>query len=131
MSTARAMLGGKRMVRAHVLVVDDDEALREALAESLRDGGFDVRCVADGREALDAMRAAPRPGLVLLDLMMPGLSGWQVLELMAREDALRDLPVVVLTAFEERADLPNGRPVLHKPFDDEVLRDLVERAMAA
>src|SRR5678816_1869583 len=60
-----------------VLVVEDDEDVREVLRETLEDAGYPVICAKDGREGLELLRAEPRPCLVLLDLMMPVLSGWQ------------------------------------------------------
>ena len=57
------------------------------------------------------------------------LSGWQVLDAMAAMARLKEVPVVVLTAFDDLADLPPGRRVLHKPFDEEVLREMVQRTM--
>ena len=117
------------MQRRYVLVVDDDEAIRGAVAEALREVGFDVECAGDGSEALAVMQGEPRPSVVLLDLMMPRLSGWQVLEAMAAMARLKEVPVVVLTAFDDLPDLPPGRRVLHKPFDEAVLREMVQRTM--
>jgi len=99
-----------------VLVVDDDEALRAVAAEALQSDGFAVQTAADAVEALERMQEH-RPSLVLLDLMMPGLTGWQMLDAMQQTPALRDVPVVILTGFDARYDLPPGRPVLHKPVD--------------
>lgn len=104
------------MARDEVLVVDDDEALRAIAAEALQSEGFAVQTAADAVEALERMHDH-RPSLVLLDLMMPGLTGWQMLDAMQESPALRDVPVVVLTGFDSRYDLPSGRPVLHKPVD--------------
>jgi CheY-like chemotaxis protein len=108
------------MARDEVLVVDDDEALRAVVAEALQSEGFAVQTAASAVEALEHMRDH-RPSLVLLDLMMPGMSGWQMLDAMQESHALRDVPVVVLTAFDVRYDLPPGRPVLHKPVEPGLL----------
>jgi CheY-like chemotaxis protein len=104
-----------------VLVVDDDEAERTALAGVLVDGGFDVALAEDGAQALVALEHGARPALVLLDLLMPGVTGWQVLEAMEKAVDLADIPVIVVTAFAARAGLPAGCRVLHKPFDRDVL----------
>jgi CheY-like chemotaxis protein len=112
-----------------VLIVDDDEPIRTMLGELLRSAERDVVCAQDGIEALDCMKAE-RPDLVLLDLMMPGMSGWQVIEAMGESPRLSDVPVVVLTAFGERDNLPPMRPILHKPVDEEVLYDVVEDLLA-
>ena len=61
--------------------------------------------------------------------MMPGVTGWQVLEEMSHSPRLAPIPVVVLTAFGTRDDLPAGRPVLHKPVDVETLIDLARHGV--
>jgi CheY-like chemotaxis protein len=115
---------------SHVLVADDDDAERVVVASVLGSEGYEVDCVGNGDEALSAMRKEPRPALVLLDLMMPQRSGWEVLAAMADNPRLARVPVVVLTAFDDREGLPPGRHVLHKPVDAAVLLDLA-RAMLA
>jgi two-component system, chemotaxis family, chemotaxis protein CheY len=95
-----------------VLVVDDDAAIRAVTAEVLR---------ADGQE----VRYGPLPELVLLDLMMPGTTGWEVLQGMYDDPRLATVPVVVLTSLDSRDGLPVGPITLHKPVDSEVLLDVV------
>src|SRR5690348_15367872 len=83
----------------HVLVVEDDEDVREAEATILRDHGHVVSEATNGQEALDFLRNAPKkPCIVLLDLMMPVMTGWEVLEAIDAEPDLQDIPIVVLTA---------------------------------
>jgi CheY-like chemotaxis protein len=108
-----------------VLVVDDDEAIRTVTAAVLRADGQEVRCASDGAQALAVMRCGPLPALVLLDLMMPGTSGWQVLQGMYDDPHLATVPVVVLTSLSSLDGLPVGPPTLHKPVDSEVLLDVV------
>jgi CheY-like chemotaxis protein len=107
-----------------VLVVDDDDAERVVIASVLRTEGYKVVCACDGAEALEALRTGRLPSLMLLDLMMPRTSGWQVLARMADDPRLSSLPVVVLTGFDAREGLPPGRQVLHKPVDAAVLLEL-------
>lgn len=89
-----------------ILVVDDDPSIREMLVLILETRGFDVRQAADGMKALERARAEP-PSLILLDLMMPGMDGFEVLEAMRRHEKWSDIPVIVITAKdltrEERA----------------------------
>jgi signal transduction histidine kinase len=85
---------------SRVLVVDDDSAYRHAAAKVLRGNGFDVTEAADGRTALVAMEAQ-RPDLVLLDLRLPKLDGFGVLDAISQDHDLRDIPVVVLTAYAD------------------------------
>jgi two-component system response regulator MprA len=103
------------------LVVDDDEAVRSAVADVLRNDGFDVALANDGDKALEAMQSGAPPALVLLDLMMPHVPGWQVLDTMKAIGRLAEVPVLVLTAFNAGLDLPLGCHVLHKPFEPELL----------
>ena len=108
-----------------ILVVDDDEAIRELLQALLEHAHYEVECASNGGDALERLRHEAAPDLMLLDLMMPEISGWQVLEALDKSSALSKIPVVVLTAYDARADLPPDRPSLHKPLDADVLLDLV------
>lgn len=116
---------------AQVLVVDDDEAIREVVQETLELEGFHVRTATNGREALDEIsRFAPL--LVLLDMRMPVLSGWDVArELQQRRVAV---PIVVMTAAQDAgrwAREINAAGYLAKPFDIGDLIDTVERFVTA
>jgi len=104
-----------------VLVVDDDEDLRDALAMVVTSAGFEPVRAADGREALDHLeRCAQLPSVIVLDLKMPGLDGREVLRrLPARAAAI---PVVVLTASHD--PVPAGVvAALRKPITLELLLD--------
>jgi CheY-like chemotaxis protein len=118
---------GGRARPALILVVDDDEAMRTAITETLRSEVYDAVCARNGFEALEEMERR-RPDLLLLDLIMPGMTGWDVLAVMARRPRITRVPVVVLTGLDMRHDLPPGRAVLHKPVERELLLDVM-RAM--
>lgn len=106
-----------------ILVVDDDPGIRDVIAAILQLDGYAVDTAADGREALDRIHAQ-RPALVLLDLQMPGLTGWDVLERLRTEQV--DVPVVFMTAgmrAHVEAERHQAAGYLPKPFDiDDVLR---------
>ncbi len=106
-----------------MLVVDDDLAIREVVSEVLRDEGYEVACAADGVQAMQAMRRAPRPDLVLLDLMMPVMSGWEVLEQVHEDSELARVPIVVVSAMSA----PGGHEHLSKPIDLDRLLATVKR----
>jgi CheY-like chemotaxis protein len=99
-----------------VLIVEDDQALREALSDALRDEGFSVAAAADGLEALDllAHSATPRPSVILLDLTMPRMNGWQFRAAQQTDERIAAIPVVVLSASStlpeemETLGLPSG-----------------------
>jgi CheY-like chemotaxis protein len=104
---------------SNILVVDDDADLRETLQLLLDDSGYGVTAVANGRAALDQLKAGARPSLILLDLMMPEMNGWQFLERARADSMLGSIPVVIMTARRKGGDLlpAPSRQVLHKPFD--------------
>jgi CheY-like chemotaxis protein len=80
-----------------VMIVEDDDEIRELLAEMLADGGYEVSTARNGEEALALLRSSPRPGVILLDLMMPVMDGWQMRAEMLADPALADIPVVVVS----------------------------------
>jgi CheY-like chemotaxis protein len=110
-------------------VADDDESMRVLLADVLGEAGYDVRCADDGAQAIRRLRELP-PDLMVLDLLMPGVTGWDVLKVVAADPRLAHVPVVVLTAYGETADAPAGRPVIHKPMDCDLLRQTVGDLLA-
>ncbi len=83
--------------KATILVVDDDADCRDLLAQLLSRQGYAVVCAGNGREALECIDASA-PGLMILDLMMPEMSGWELLERQRNDPKLESLPIVVMTA---------------------------------
>jgi CheY-like chemotaxis protein len=111
---------------ATVLVVDDDMDVRCTVAEILREEGFRVREARNGVEALQKV-ADERPDLMLLDLMMPRMSGWQVLQTLRNTQRYRTLPVVVLSAVPQvRATTDGYSDYIEKPISFARLLRLVE-----
>src|SRR4051794_30959400 len=89
----------------HVLVVEDEFTIRTMLTDALGDAGYTVFTAADGAEALRHLRSA-RPDLIVLDMMMPGVSGWQFLEQSRPLLERMNIPVVILSAIEGKGDYP-------------------------
>ena len=87
-----------------ILVVDDDRELRTALTLGLRGEGYSVVAVSDGQEALDTLRQGLRPCLILLDLEMPVLDGYQFRAVQREDAALAEIPTVLLTANQRAVD---------------------------
>jgi two-component system, OmpR family, response regulator ResD len=114
-----------------ILVVDDEAKVREAIGRYLEMNGYTVVTAADGPAALEHA-AARRPDLVLLDVMMPGIDGFTVLGRMKRDDALRTVPVIMLTGRGETSaiflsqDLRATDYVI-KPIDLDALLDVIRR----
>src|SRR5438270_7170536 len=106
--------GGDRSI----LLVEDDAATREALALILGTEGYRVTGAANGAEALGVLRSAPPPDLILLDLMMPIMDGWQFRREQVRDAALSAIPVVVLSAdgnVQQKASALHAAGYLQKP----------------
>jgi CheY-like chemotaxis protein len=103
-----------------ILIVDDDRDIREILAETLEDRGFAVVTAANGLDALKLIRSLPAaPGVVLLDLMMPVMDGYEFLEERRKDGALGAIPVVIVTAGHrvERHRIDEGDSIVPKPID--------------
>jgi len=107
-----------------VLIVDDEELIRDTLSELVEMAGCSAICAANGAEAL-RMLAERHACLVILDLKMPVMNGFEFLAAIAREPAFADLPVVISTSAPQHA--PAGFPVIPKPIDIESVFRLVRR----
>lgn len=93
---------------ARLLIVDDKASNRELLRTSLEHAGYEVLEAAEGEEALRVMRET-RPDLVMLDIQMPGLDGYAVLERVMADEELRRIPVVAVTAYAMAGDSARGK----------------------
>ncbi|MGA9520452.1 MAG: response regulator [Myxococcaceae bacterium] len=113
---------------SHILVVDDDESHRILLSEFLDQLGYRTRQAKDGREALD-MLEEDIPEAVLLDLRMPVMSGWGLLEALKKMPRARNLPIIIISAygFEWEAELVGASGYVSKPVDLERVRETLER----
>ena len=116
-----------------VLVVDDEEGIRVLCRVNLELGGFEVVEAGDGPEALERARSC-QPDLILLDVMMPGMDGWEVLARLKSDDATAAIPVVLLTARSAEEDQIRawGEGVadyLTKPFNPTALVEWVRDAL--
>lgn len=114
-----------------ILIVDDDTELRETLRDVLIDRGFSVVAAENGRAALDHIARSSTPGLILLDLMMPVMDGWQFLEHRANDPALSAIPVLAMTAARVTNDLRGVASVLLKPMSLDTLITSIEKHQAS
>lgn len=116
-----------------VLIVDDQPDIRLMCRVNLALEGYDVLEAADGEAGLAAAREHA-PDLMLLDVMMPGLDGWSVLEAVKADPRVRHIPVILLTARVQREDEIRGwssgaAEYLSKPFNPSSLSDVVKRVL--
>jgi two-component system alkaline phosphatase synthesis response regulator PhoP len=123
--------GGTPTRLRRVLAVDDEPSIRRLLEVDLTRAGYQVVTARDGLEALAMARAAP-PDLIVLDVMMPGLNGFQVLDSLKEEPATGEIPVIMLTARDDDASLRHacrhGADVyMSKPFNPAELRSVIDR----
>jgi CheY-like chemotaxis protein len=112
-----------------VLVIDDDEAIRSALAEVLRLSGYEVAVAADGQEGIELLAVGLAPQAIVLDLMMPRMDGWTFLLELRADARFRELPVVVTSAVSSEPP-PGADACLTKPFDATQLDREVARLCA-
>lgn len=117
-----------------ILVVEDDLDIRSILSQLLVFEGYDVEDASDGAEALAMLRRDPLPALILLDLMMPIMDGWQLRAELQRDPALSSVPVVIVSAdvrAEQEASRLRVAGLLKKPLQIEPLLELVHSICGA
>jgi CheY-like chemotaxis protein len=116
-----------------VLVVDDDDVIRQLITVNLELEGFDVVTAVDGQDALEKVKDA-QPSVITLDVMMPRLDGWEAAARLRGDPETAHIKVILLSARAQEADLQRGERIgvdayLTKPFDPDELIDLVRRLM--
>jgi CheY-like chemotaxis protein len=117
-----------------ILVVDDDADLREALVAGLEREGHQVIAATDGERALQLLRWGIVPDVIMLDLMMPVMDGWEFRRQQLTDPTLAPIPVIVVSADPEARRLlgsPGVRAVLAKPVDFETLLGALDRAVSS
>jgi two-component system NtrC family sensor kinase len=113
-----------------ILVVEDDAGVRREATDVLEDAGYRVDQASDGLQALTRLGQSPRPNLILLDLMLPGLDGWQLRAAQLASPTLADIPVLVMSGDDSaQARAINADGYLPKPFEANDLLSAVERVL--
>lgn len=116
------------MAAKHVVYVDDDLDLTRLVEAELQDAGYEITIANDGEEGIETILSA-NPDLVILDVMMPKMNGWEVCKYLRSKEAFADLPVLMLTGIgplmnDMTSPLYGASDHLDKPFE---MEDLVER----
>lgn len=101
----------------NILIVEDDSAIRQTVKDILEIQGYTVEAAANGKEGLQQLEVlSPPPSLILLDLMMPTMSGWQFLDVQRNDKRFQRIPVVICSAYEESAKSVHPAGVVTKPI---------------
>ena len=125
-------MSGAARDRHTILVVEDDPDITESLCDVLRSEGYAVATASNGKEGLDRLREIDRPSLILLDLMMPVMSGGEFLAALRQIDALASIPVVIVSAWtKESAQVrAQSQGFVRKPISIDALLDATQRLCA-
>lgn len=120
--------GGSDSNMAHILVVDDDQSHRTLISDLLEEMGYTTSQAGNGREALDLLEGE-LPTAVLLDLRMPVMSGWGLLDALRKMPRARGIPIIIISGygFEWEAELVGASGYISKPVDLDKVRETVQR----
>lgn len=121
---------GRERSTGYILLIEDNSDLRETLEDILRYEGYNVVALGNGGDALIHIKSHPLPTLILLDLMMPVMSGWEFRSLQLRDPALASVPVVIISGtgdVRQQAILLNVTEYLAKPIEVARLLEVVRR----
>jgi DNA-binding response OmpR family regulator len=101
-------LFGRKKIVKRVLLVEDDALLSKVMAESLKDKSLDIQIVDNGLQVADAVKKF-KPDIILLDLILPGIDGFEVLKNLKADDATKDIPVAVLSNLSDVSDVTSTK----------------------
>ena len=122
------------VAKKRILIVEDEESLLKLESILLTSRGYEVKGVTDGQAALDAV-ASSKPDLVLLDIMLPVIDGFEVCRQIKSSEATRHIPVIMLTAKKSREDMARGEEVgadwyITKPFKSAMVIETIQRFLS-
>ena len=120
-------LKGMKTGNRVVLIIEDEPSIRETLQLALELEGYTVFTASHGQEGLDALTRISRPCLILLDLMMPVMDGWDFASALKGRREFSQIPIVVITAFDERVRKIEAQAIIKKPIAMEELLDTVSQ----
>ena len=105
------------MNKKKILIVEDDANIREVLELALEFEGYDIVCAVNGKDGVDQLAKGINPDLILLDLMMPVMNGWEFVEKLSMDQKNKNIPVVVVSAFIEKNTPIKCSAYVAKPVD--------------
>lgn len=108
-----------------ILIVEDDDDIRNALTDLLQEEGYHTEAAVNGRDALEKLGEISKPCLVLLDMMMPIMNGRQFLDEIMKDSQLAPIPVLIVSAIADKANTEGSVGFLKKPIDIDVVLNVV------
>jgi CheY-like chemotaxis protein len=108
-----------------ILVVEDDDDIRNALVDLLESEGYSTESAINGKDALDKLNSIPKPCLVLLDMMMPIMNGREFLDNVMKDSHLAPIPVLIVSAIADKTRTEGAVGFLKKPIDIDVVLNVV------
>ncbi|HAZ14720.1 MAG: hypothetical protein A2X86_12740 [Bdellovibrionales bacterium GWA2_49_15] len=110
-----------------ILIVEDDAGIRDVLRYALELEGYKVVVAINGQDGLEQLAKMQSPCLILLDLMMPVMNGWQFMERLGHDMVLATIPVILITAFSEQGKELKSKGIIKKPIDLEIFLQAVKK----
>ncbi|MGZ3789155.1 MAG: response regulator [Bacteriovorax sp.] len=110
-----------------ILVVEDNKEIQDSLKVALEVEGYNVVTADNGKDALEKLAKIPTPCMILLDLMMPIMNGWEFVEEISKDIMLSTIPVVVVSAFGDKKGTPKTSGYIQKPIDLDALLNTVSK----
>ena len=110
-----------------ILVVKDNKEIQDSLKVALEVEGYNVFTADNGKDGLDKLSKIPTPCMILLDLMMPVMNGWEFVEELSKDIMLSTIPVVVVSAFGDKKGTPKTQGYIQKPIDLDALLTTVSK----
>jgi CheY-like chemotaxis protein len=108
-----------------ILIVEDDEGIRDALKLMLEFDGYEVETAENGKVGIERLSTIETPCVILLDLMMPVMDGWEFADVLKKNTAHASIPIVVVTAFADKARSVGAARIVKKPVDMDTLLGFV------
>lgn len=119
------------MQQSKILVVEDDDDIRDSIKELLEEEGYCIETAANGQQALAQIRGRGAPQLILLDLMMPVMDGWQFQNQLRQDPDCAQIPVIVISASKFSRQRLEADAFIPKPLDAGVLLETIESVLSA